>query len=55
MDAMNQFEGTAVMMLLFVVRLGIPILGIYGIACANRRLCSWLKIEDPDAPKLVTT
>lgn len=56
MDAMNQFEGTAVMMLLFVIRLGIPILGLYGIARFNRKLYAWLGCPECEAqPEAVAT
>ncbi len=49
MDAMNQFEGTAVVMVLFVIRLGIPILGLYGLSRFNQRIYAWLNCPDCEA------
>ena len=49
MDAMNQFEGTTVMLLLFVIRLGIPIVALYGLSRFNKKIYAWLDCPDCEA------
>lgn len=49
MDAMNQFEGAAVELLIFMIRFGIPILALYGLSRFNRRIYDWLDCPDCEA------